>query len=371
MHLPRGNRWLILIAFVIGLSFGVHFMGLLTIPAIGLIYYFKHYKKVTLLNFIAANVISVAVLLFVFKLLAPNILRLFSGLEIFFVNVIGLPFNSGSIIAGVLLVAGIYFSLKYTRNKGYKHINTGILCLTFVIIGFSSWLMLPIRANANVVINENNPSSARELLAYYNLEQYPETHLFYGPLFTDEFAPLNKEKGQGYIDDKPRQNPNNDHKAILPRMWSRENAKNYFIFTGFLDYSIKDEFIVDPDTEKKIIAFVTKYQQGKLSEQESDYFLSEYGEKLNLYLNPRVQEELGFIRQYKKSIAEGKVDYEGYHNFLKRYGAEYLDIEKPSFINNLSYMFEYQLGFMYWRYFMWNFTGRQVIMVTGLVVLIL
>ena len=188
MDKPRGNRWLILISFVIGLSFGVHFMGLLTIPTIGLIYFFKKYKTVTIKNFIIANLVSVAILLFVFKLLAPNILRIFSAFEIFFVNTIGLPFNSGSIIAGLFIVALIYYGLLFTRKKGYSNLNTGILCIAFIIIGFSSWLMLPIRANANVVINENNPSSARELLAYYNLEQYPETHLFYGPQFTDQYA---------------------------------------------------------------------------------------------------------------------------------------------------------------------------------------
>ena len=110
MDKPRGNRWLILIAFVIGLSFGVHFMGLLTIPAIGLIYYFKNYKTITIKNFIIANVASVGILLFVFKLLAPNILKIFSVFEIFFVNTIGLPFNSGSIIAGISLVALIYYA---------------------------------------------------------------------------------------------------------------------------------------------------------------------------------------------------------------------------------------------------------------------
>ena len=94
MHLPRGNRWLILISFIVGLSFGVHFMGLLTIPAIGLIYFFKNYKPITLRKFIFANVAVVGILMFVFKLLAPNILRYFSVLEVFFVNSIGLPFNS-------------------------------------------------------------------------------------------------------------------------------------------------------------------------------------------------------------------------------------------------------------------------------------
>ena len=92
------------------------------------------------------------------------------------------------VIAFIALVAFIYLGLNYTRKKGYIYLNTGLLCITFVVVGFSSWLLLPIRANANVTVNENNPSSARELLAYYNLEQYPKTHLFYGPQFTDQYA---------------------------------------------------------------------------------------------------------------------------------------------------------------------------------------
>ena len=333
MDKPRGNRWLILIAFVIGLSFGVHFMGLLTIPAIGLVYYFKNYKEITLKNFIIANVVSVAILLFIFKLLAPNILKLFSTFEIFFVNTIGLPFNSGSIIAGLLVVAAIYFGLKYTTEKQYKHFNTGILCITFIIIGFSSWLMLPIRANANVVINENNPSSARELLAYYNLEQYPETHLFYGPQFTDQYAYLDDKNP--YVDDKPKyekdhqkgeyvivnnyknakQNYNSKHASILPRMWSTEHAENYMMFSGFLDFKLKPEYQMENQLRTA-------------------------------------------ISDFKNNVAQGKVDYEDYNNFLKKFKS-YIEVQKPSLWQNITYMIEYQLGYMYWRYFMWNFTGRQ------------
>ncbi len=333
MDKPRGNRWLILIAFVIGLSFGVHFMGLLTIPAIGLVYYFKNYKNITIQNFIIANVASVAVLLFIFKLLAPNILKIFSVFEIFFVNTIGLPFNSGSIIAGLLLVAIIYYALRYTRQKNFVHLNTGILCLTFVIIGFSTWLMLPIRANANVVINENNPSSARELLAYYNLEQYPETHLFYGPQFTDQYAYL--DDNNPYVDDKPKyekdetkgeyvvvndyknakQNYNSKHASILPRMWSAEHAENYMMFSGFLDFKLKSEYQMENQLRKT-------------------------------------------VSDFKNNVAQGHVDYEDYNNFLKRFKS-YIEIEKPSLASNIAYMFEYQLGYMYWRYFMWNFSGRQ------------
>ncbi|TGV00937.1 glycosyltransferase family 117 protein [Flavivirga rizhaonensis] len=333
MNKPRGNRWLILIAFVIGLSFGVHFMGLLTIPTIGLVYYFKNYKTITVQNFIIANVVSVAVLLFIFKLLAPNILKVFSVFEIFFVNTIGLPFNSGSIIAGLLLVAIIFYALRYTRQKSFVHLNTGVLCLTFVIIGFSTWLMLPIRANANVVINENNPSSARELLAYYNLEQYPETHLFYGPQFTDQYAYL--DENNPYVDDKPKyekdeakgeyvvvndykdakQNYNSKHASILPRMWSAEHAENYMMFSGFLNFKLKPDYQMENQLRKT-------------------------------------------VSDFKNNVAQGNVDYEDYNNFLKRF-KDYIDIEKPSLGSNIAYMLEYQLGYMYWRYFMWNFSGRQ------------
>ena len=333
MDKPRGNRWLILIAFVIGLSFGVHFMGLLTIPAIGLIYYFKNYKTVTVKNFIIANVVSAAILLFIFKLLLPNALKIFSISEIFFVNTFGLPFNSGTIIAGVIVIGLFYYGLTYTRKKGLVNANTLILCFIFIFVGFSSWVMLPIRANANVVINENNPSSARELLAYYNLEQYPETHLFYGPLFTEVYTGL--DENEPYIDDKPKyekdhktgkyvivndyknakQNYNSSHAQILPRMWSSENAENYMMFTGLLDFSIKPEY--------------------------------------------QMQNELrAIVGEFRQSVAENKVDYDDYNTFLKQFG-QYLDIEKPSLVQNIGYMFEYQFGYMYWRYFMWNFTGRQ------------
>ena len=333
MHTPKGNRWLILISFVVGLSFGVHFMGLLTIPAIGLLYYFKNYKTITLKNFIIANLAVVAILLFVFKLLAPNILRYFSALEIFFVNSVGLPFNSGSIIAFILLVLAIYLGLKYTKSKGLVKLNTGLLCVTFIVIGFTTWLMLPIRANANVPVNENNPSSARELLAYYNLEQYPKTRLFYGPQFTDQYAGL--DENQPFTDDKPKyekdlksgeyvvvndyvnaiQNYNGDHGSVLPRMWSTEHAVNYMRYCGFLEFSIKSEYKMQNEFRSLVDTFET-------------------------------------------SLAEGKIDYEGYHDFLRTYG-RYLDIEKPSLIDNIYYLFDYQIGYMYWRYFMWNFSGRQ------------
>ena len=336
----RGNKWLLLICFIIGLSFGVHFMGLLVIPAIVMIYYFKNQQKILekynlnpFVGFISANVIGIIILMGIFKLLLPNTLRLFSATELLFVNNFGLPFNSGTIAAFILLVYIFYFCLSFTRKKGLVSANTLTLCFLFIFIGFSSWLILPIRANADVVVNENDPSNARELLAYYNLEQYPKTYLFYGPLFSDQYSGLDKKKP--YKDDNPKyekdlikkkyvivndyknavQNYNSEHASILPRMWSTEHAKNYLNYSGYLDFKIKSR-----------------------------------------YLNEN--ELVEFIKNFKEQINNNEIDYEDFHNFLRQYG-QFLDIEKPSIISNLYYLFDYQIGYMYWRYFMWNFSGRQ------------
>ncbi|OZV71108.1 glycosyltransferase family 117 protein [Winogradskyella aurantia] len=357
MDKPRGNRWLILMAFIIGLSFGVHFMGLLTIPAIGLIYYFKNYKTLTVKNFIIANLASAAVLLFIFKLLLPSTLKLFGYLEVFFVNSVGLPFNSGTIITGFLVIGLFYLGLKYTRQKGLQHANTLVLCLMFIFIGFSSWLMLPIRANANVIINENNPSDARELLAYYNLEQYPETHLFYGPQFTEIYSGADKD--EPFVDDKKnyekdeelgkyviindweksKQNYNHEHASILPRMWSSEHAQNYMMFSGLINFK------VNPNLQSQ--AYNEALSYGLSEEQAGQYAMQE----------KRRFDQI--VADFRMRVANGEIDYEGYDQFLRRYGQQYLTVEKPSFTDNIAYMIQYQFGYMYWRYFMWNFTGRQ------------
>ena len=329
----RSDKWLILISFVVGLSFGVHFMGLLALPSIGLLYYFKKYSEFNIKKFVLANVISVSILLFIFKLLLPSTLSLFGNLEVFFVNDLGLPFNSGTIFTAVLLVSIFYYGLSYTSKKKLYWLNTTILCLTFVFVGFSSWLMLPIRSNANTVINENAPTDARSLLAYYNLEQYPDTYLFYGPMFSDIYA--GQDPNEPYKDDKPKYerdysinkyvivndwkngkiNSNKNHEGLFPRMWSSDNAVNYMSYFGFLDFEIKREY----RNEEQIVELVNNF---------------------------------------KTRVDEDDVDSEDYHEFLSNFGS-YLDIEKPSFISNINYFLNFQLSKMYFRYFMWNFSGRQ------------
>jgi hypothetical protein len=359
MHTPKGNRWLLLISLIIGLSFGVHFMALLTIPSIGFLYYFKNFKKITIKNFIIANIIIVAILLFIFKLLLPYTLAFFGKMEIFMVNSIGLPFNSGTIVALLLIVAFFYFGLKYTREKGHPFFNTSLLCVLFVLIGFSVWMMLPIRANANVVINENKPSDAAEVLAYYNREQYGVNPLFYGPQYTDTFAGLDKD--EPYLDKAPNyerdyktgkyvivnnyknaeQNSDNAQKAVLPRLWSTDHIDNYIQFTGVPKVELNQQYPFEEDLAQYGVDI------DSLSEEQVVMAVGQ------------LKEEMGkTISEFKSAYAQKKIDNEDYVSFLKKY-SDYLIIEKPSTWDNISFMIEYQFGYMYGRYLLWNFVGRQ------------
>lgn len=328
---PRGNKWIILISFVIGLTFGIQFMGFLAIPTVGLLYYFKTYKTTTIKNFLLANIIVVAILMLVYKFSLTYVLKVFGWSEVFFINTIGLPFNSGTIIMGLIFVGIFYWGLRYTRNNNHTAANTIVLCLMFLFLGFSSWLMLPIRANADVVINENDPSDARSLLAYYNREQYPGVDSpFYGAYYSDSFAPAGDEK-----DEKPKyekdlktgkyiivnnykdalQGPNPNHVGILPRMWSEQNAENYMKYFDPLTFKIKSDYLGNNELREA-------------------------------------------VNQFKDGYAKGEIDTSQYMRFLREF-SEYIDVQPPTLMQNIKYMFQFQFGYMYWRYFMWNFVGKQ------------
>ena len=358
MHTPRGNKWLLIISLVVGLSFGVHFMAILAIPTIGFIYFFKNYEKVTVKNFIIANVVIVAILLFIFKFLLPYTMALFGKTEIWMVNSLGLPFNSGTIFMTLLIVAFFYFGLQYTKRKQKPVYNTVLLCTLFILIGFSTWMMLPIRANANVVINENRPSDAAEVLAYYNREQYGEQKLFYGPMYSDAYAGL--DKNNPYEDEKPnyqrdyktgkyvivnnyknaRQNSDDNHKGFMPRMWSTEHAENYMSFTKPLSF----RFDPSHDFTNELAAYGLDVEN--MSQEEAEHYSQQ--------IRAKVEEG---INQFKAEFQKTH-DLADYDHFLKQY-SEYLIIDKPTLGENLQFMFEYQFGYMYWRYLLWNFVGRQ------------
>ena len=288
IHTPRGNKWLVIISFVVGLSFGVHILSLLVIPAIVLLYFFKTYPTINFKTSAVATVISVLVLAFVFKFLFPFTLKFFSASELFFINSIGLPYNTGSIIAGIILILAFYFGLNYTRKKKKVLANTLILSVLFIMIGFSSWIMLPIRANANTTINENDPSSARELLAYYNREQYGDANVFYDTYYSNTYS-REVDKDNPLRDDKPK--------------YEKRNGK-YEIVNKYKD--------VLPNPSSRHKGFIPRMT------------------------NPASEEMY-------KAIA----------------GIPENSTRRPTFGENVKFMINYQFGYMYGRYFMWNFSGRQ------------
>lgn len=329
-HSVRRNKWLLLISFVVGLTFGVQFMGFLAIPSIVLLYYFKSYRP-TVKNFILANLLAIGVLMLVFKFALTYVLQLFGWCEVVLVNSFGLPFNSGTVLMGFLLVALFYFGLRYTRRRKYMAAHTILLSILFLVLGFSSWLLLPIRASAKTVINENDPSDARSLLAYYNREQYPATDSpFYGAYYSAAFASDHPDK-----DDRPKYERNErlgkyvivndfegalrgsseEHKGWLPRMWSEQNAENYMRYYGVLDFTIKPKYKNNQDLKNTV----------------------------------------NLIRQQH---AKGEIGITEYITFLNE-ASDYIEVRPPTLGQNIKYMLHFQLGYMYWRYFMWNFTGRQ------------
>ncbi len=275
-------RWIILIAFLVGISIGVHLLNLLAIPAMAYVFYFKKYTKTTRKGFILAGLLSIVIVGIVLYFIVPMIVSLAGKFEIFFVNSIKMPFNSGTIIFFALLIGLIIFGLKYSKDKAKPLLNTSILAFLFLLIGYSTFLVLVIRANANTPINENAPKDAVGLLTYLNREQYGDTPLLYGQYYTAQPTGM-EETSPKYIKDKV-------------------NKKYIEVKSG-----------------------------GKYEFSSNDCTV--------------------FPRMY--SAQEQK------HITYYKYWAGITHDGKPTFSQNLKYFFRYQVNHMYWRYFMWNFVGKQ------------
>lgn len=346
---PHSQRWIILIAFLMGLSIGVHLLNLLAIPAIALVFYFRKYKT-TWKGILVTLGISFLILSFIMYLLIPYTVNLAGKYEITFVNDFGLPFNSGSLFYFIILIGALVWSIRFTyqlkhtvieyvigailllllavfswitflgllvivgiyywyksepsrlgRDSVRAAANTAFLSVAFLLIGYSSFFLLVIRANTNTPINENDPSDAVSLLSYLNREQYGTWPIMYGQYYDaplDEKDPYSdgtpfyvKDKKSGkYImtDDRKNTNPNYDPKfcTLFPRMWSSQKPSH------IRDYK----------------------SWGKVKGIPMD-ITNEEGKTETLY--------------------------------------------KPTFVENMRFFFNYQVGHMYMRYFFWNFAGRQ------------
>ena len=286
-HKPGANRWIVLIAFLMGLSIGVHLLNLLTIPAFVFMYYYRmnEDKKLPFKKLLGIFVIGVVIeflLVYIFIPYLPKLAALFDRL---FVNGFGLPYNSGALVFLVGLLGLCFWSLFATLKKGKVFWNTVMLCVTTLVIGFSLFSIVIIRSSVKTPTNEYQPDNPYTLVRYLSREQYGSTPLVYGQYFdapydlkiTQYWAPLNGK--YVYVDGPADAEYRSEGKMLFPRMWSS----------------------ADP----RYVDFYEQYTHGK---------------------------------------------------GLKVRGANH---RKPSFGANLAYFFDYQLNWMYWRYFMWNFVGRQ------------
>ncbi len=290
-------KWLVMIAYVMGLSIGVHLLNLLTIPAIVFVFYFKKFKP-SFRGIIVAGVISILLLALVQNIIIPGVVKFDWWFEKFFVNSLGLPFHTGTIVYFILLIGGIVWGLMYTQKHKKVIANTVILCFTFLIIGYSSFMMLVIRSNANTPINENTPKDALGLSAYLAREQYGDWPLLKGPYYN---APV--------IDAKDG-NP----------VYNKDHETGKYVITNPRTALIP---IYDPE-------FTTIFPRMHSGREES---------------------HVSAYKQWGK-VKGRPIEFTGPDGKTQI-------IEKPTFGENLRFFFSYQVGHMYMRYFMWNFAGRQ------------
>lgn len=290
-------RWLLLIAFLMGLSIGVHLLNLLAIPAITFVYYFRKVENPTWKGVLVTAILSVLVLAFIMYGIIPWILKLAGMLELFFINTLGLPFNTGTIIYFILLISAIIWGLWYTKKSLKPVWNTIILAFTFIVIGYSSFVMLVIRSNADTPIDENNPENAISLLAYLNREQYGDWPLLTGQYYN---APLI---------DRTDGNP----------IYAKDEKSGKYVIT---------------DKREKVIPV--------------------YDPRFTTFF-PRMwaNMEQRYINDYKRwaKVKGTPIQVNQGEGAETRY--------KPTFGENLRFFWDYQLIHMYYRYFMWNFAGRQ------------
>ena len=283
---PYANRWIVLISFLMGLSIGIHLLNLLAIPALVFMFYYRrredgHYSLKEYFLIFMLSVVILAVILFG---IIPYLPKFAAYFDLFFVNTLGLPFNSGAVFFMAALLGLCFWGLFRTMKQGKVFLNTALMCFTMIVIGFSLFSIVIIRSSAKTPTNEYQPDNPFTLVRYLGREQYGSNPLVYGQYFdapyeieaTKYWAPM----GDKYIQADGPGDVKYDAsgKMLFPRMWSSDG---------------------------KHIQFYESYMNGG-------------GQKVA--------------------------------------GAEH---KKPTFFQNLAFFFDYQMNWMYWRYFMWNFAGRQ------------
>ena len=288
MDKPGSTRWIVLIAYITGLSIGVHLLCLLCLPAMSFVVYFRRAKQITwmgMLKALIAGGLLIGVILFC---LIPGVVKLGGGFELLFTNVLGCPYNTG-LICYILLLTGTIVIAYYKVKQ--RIVKLSLACLLMMLIGYSSYGVIFIRANAQTPMCENAPDNIFSLGSYLNREQYGKTPLFYGPAYCSEIDRV--AKGEYLV---PRQK---EGQAVY-RPVADSTKQEYEVVRHDIDYVYKN----------------------------------------NMY----------FPRMHSSRHAKAYEDWLG--NVEKKDGV-------PTAAENLRFFLSYQVNFMYWRYFLWNFVGRQ------------
>jgi len=186
------NKWLIMICFMMGLSIGVHLLNLVTIPALGLIYYFKNHTP-NRKGIILTMVISGLIVILINNIIIPGFPSIANSFEVTMVNSLGMPFGSGVVLFGILLVGALVYGIYFTHKKGKVLANTALISLAFILIGYSSYTLVVIRSNFNPPIDENNPENITSFVSYLKREQYGSRPLLYGQYFDADI--VDQERG--------------------------------------------------------------------------------------------------------------------------------------------------------------------------------
>ena len=339
-YLENDNeRWIILIFFVLGLSVGVHMMGMLAIPAVCFIYYARNYEF-TWKSFMWANIVTLIILATVFKGIFPLIMTLFGKMEVFAVNGIGLPFHSGTIIAFMILIAICYFTLKYARTTKKSIYQTIVLSVVYMMIGFSCWMVIPIRANANPPMNLNNPDNAIGMLDYYNREQYGDWPTSYGQNYTAHLDAngIQKNEDGSYKTTKTGDVYEKDEKT---QMYRKVGERFNYVYSKEHISFLPRMFNEDPSVMENYISMYG-----------APDFSFNYGNE-EVADNP---EALQIFDDLRKKYEEGSIKAADYLQ-VKPYNL--INVQRPSLSQNLNYFFTFQNGYYFVRYLMWNFVGRQ------------
>ncbi|MCO5936296.1 DUF2723 domain-containing protein [Mucilaginibacter sp. RB4R14] len=275
---PGADKWIIFIAYVMGLSIGIHLLNLLTIPAIALVYYFRRYKNVTAKSAIIAFLVSIAILGFVQYGIRGYTIKFAAFFDLFFVNTLGLGFGSGALFFFVLLIAAIVFGIMYSIRKNKPVLNLIFLCIAFIYFGYGSFAYIPIRATANTNLNNSHPDNAFTLYGYLNRIQYGENPLLSGPYFdaqiTDqhEGSTIYRKGATKYEIAGKRSTYDYDHTTLLPRMYSTDPSDVQF-YRGWLQL---------PESEKPTFADNVKWMASwQVYQMYFRYFLWNYVGRYN------------------------------------------------------------------------------------------